>query len=70
MNTKNTNRLITLVKESPEAKEAVEIIHQNLLTRMSSLINKKDKNDLEEGKLEAYWNIQDKLARVLNEAKR
>lgn len=69
MNTKNTNRLIKLVKESPEAKEAVHIIYNNLLVRMQPLLRNSDRDNIQEGKLEGYMNIQDKLARIINEAK-
>ena len=69
MNTKNTNRLIKLVKESPEASEAVDIIYNNLLVRMKPLLNNSDRDNIQEGKLEGYLNIQDKLARIINESK-
>ena len=70
MNTKNTNRLIKLVKESSEVEEAVDIIYNNLLVRMKPLLNNSDRDDIQEGKLEGYMNIQDKLARIISEAKK
>lgn len=70
MNTKNTNRLIRLAKESPEAREVLDTIHDNLLVRMKPLLNNSDRDNTQEGKLEGYMNIQDKLARIISEAKK
>ena len=73
MNTKDLNKVKTLVQINPEVEEAVNLILSDVQSRLNNSIQYYNESDrgsdsrqYQEGRKDAYWNIQDLLIKIIN----
>lgn len=71
MNTENLKKVNDLYKINPEVEEAINLIYDDVNYRLQQSINAHKESDSHsyakqflEGKRDAYWNIQDMLAKL------
>lgn len=72
MNTKNLKRVNELYRINPEVEEAINLVYDDVNYRLHNAINRlqaQQEDDTHvksflEGKRDAYWSIQDMLAKL------